>query len=254
MVINHDVADDRHFSLFLGLLFKNHFFYILKTQILESVHWAGRAQAERERQTDQFPSLLSRLHLEMKSLHLLLLPGFLKKMFYGSRSEFSRILAFSVSDIHAFIHLTFTDAYQLQSSGREKVAASLRMDCCCKQACTHVYPHMCAFTHAYPHSPHIYHMHMHMKNNNSFHRALLIWLTFSSVSEEPSVVSCTFCFSFFSASHPAFQLISKIYSLPCPCLWRSHKRDVHVERWCLDPEIWDNFAFKAGYESGDLPN
>lgn len=85
------------FSTFSGLLFKSHFFHILTTQILnQSTEQEGHRGRDRDRDREQFPSLPSSFHLEMESLHLFVLLAILKKKFYGIRSEFSRIVTFSV--------------------------------------------------------------------------------------------------------------------------------------------------------------
>lgn len=145
--------------------------------------------------------------------------------------------------------------HQLQRPGREKKLLPLwEWVVVQRHAHTCVSTHMCIHTCTHTLPTHVHHTHIHvLVKNNSFHRTLLMWFTCSSVSGEPDFVCYTFCFSLSSASHPAFQLISKIYSLPCPCLWRSCKRDVDVEWRCFGPEIWENFVFKAGYETGGFP-
>lgn len=71
-------------------------YFLRVTSLNQSSEQEGHRGRDRDRDREQFPSLPSSFHLEMESLHLFVLLAILKKKFYGIRSEFSRIVTFSV--------------------------------------------------------------------------------------------------------------------------------------------------------------
>lgn len=154
MVINHEDADDKHFSLFSGLLFKNHFFYILKTQILGSTHWA-RGHRQKERPISQ---LALKVALRDSIPPFIIVASiFGREVLWEQKWIFQNPDILSVRDPCIYSFNICWWHINCKALGERKLLP-LRMDCCCTQAWTH----MCNHTHTHSHtkSPptHIHHI------------------------------------------------------------------------------------------------
>lgn len=173
------------------------------------------------------------MHLHCVVIRMCVLPVFLKKEILWEQKWI-----FLTLDIPGVRDLTFTVTY-VQSHGRARrhylPGNGLLLDTAIH---THVHPYKCAFTHAntppHTHTDTIYTHAWKIMGSSIAHFHWLDWLF--------SLWRTWFCilyilFPLSSASHPVFHLISKMYSLPCPCLGKCCKRDLDGERWCFHPKI-----------------